>query len=142
MRASVSVTNVFLFHAFTLFKGGRWHEPLLRRVTNEGCSILIINRSAYNKDSIPSSGAPRQLPPWGEAMHRDVFGTASASYTRSLHLVAFTGLPKSIEELFGKRSGRRNGQNGKRSAPSAMAPWRDEVGMTEGGDPSSRCSSG
>ena len=43
------------------------------------------------------------------------------------------GLPKSIEELFGKRSGRRNGQGGKRSEPSAMAPWRDEVGMTKAG---------
>ena len=50
---------------------------------------------------------------------------------RSLRLVAFTGLPKSIEELFGKRSGRRSGQGGKRSEPSAMAPWRDEVGMTK-----------
>ena len=61
-----------------------------------------------------------------------VFFSALAFCTRSLHSVAFTGLPKSIEELFGKRSGRRNGQNGKRSAPSAMAPWRDEVGMTGG----------
>ena len=33
-----------------------------------------------------------------------------------------TGFPKSIEELFGKRSGRRCGQGGKHSAPSAMAP--------------------
>ena len=40
-------------------------------------------------------------------------------------------LPKSIEELFGKRSDRRCGQGGKRSAPSAMAPWRDEFRMTE-----------
>ena len=96
-------------------------------------SSSLLTAPPKNKDGIPSSGAPRQLPPWGEAMHRDVFGTASASYTRSLHLVAFTGLPKSIEELFGKRSGRRNGQNGKRSAPSAMAPWRDEVGMTKAG---------
>ena len=45
----------------------------------------------------------------------------------------FIGLPKSIEELFGKRSGRRCGQGGKRSAPSAMAPWRDELRMTECG---------
>ena len=66
-------------------------------------------------------------------MHRAIFFPALPFCTRSLHLVAFTGLPKSIEELFGKRSGRRNGQNGKRSAPSAMAPWRDEVGMTKAG---------
>ena len=34
-------------------------------------------------------------------------------------------------EIFGKRSGRRNGQDGKRSAPSAMVPCRDELRMTE-----------
>ena len=31
----------------------------------------------------PSSGAPRQLPPRGEAMHRAMFGTAFIFYSRS-----------------------------------------------------------
>ena len=105
------------------FLRGKVARAALRRVTNEGCSVFIICRSAYHKDDIPSSGAPRQLPPQGEAMHRAVFFPAFAFYTRSLRLVAFTGIPKSIEELFGKRSGRRCGRGGKQSAPSAMAPW-------------------
>ena len=42
----------------------------------------------------------------------------------------FTGLPKSIEELFGKRSGKCFGRGGKRSAPPALAPCRDELRMT------------
>ena len=39
-----------------------------------------------------------------------------------------TGFPKSIEELFGKRSGRRCGQGGKHSAPSATAPCQRRGG--------------
>ena len=33
---------------------------------------------------------------------------------------------RSAARFLGKRSGRRSGQDGKHSAPSAMAPWRDE----------------
>ena len=33
---------------------------------------------------------------------------------------------RSGARFLGKRSGRRSGQGGKRSAPPAMAPWRDE----------------
>ena len=34
---------------------------------------------------------------------------------------------RSAARFLGKRSGRRSGQGGKRSAPPAMAPWRDEA---------------
>ena len=34
---------------------------------------------------------------------------------------------RSEARFLGKRSGRRSGQGGKRSAPPAMAPWRDEA---------------
>ena len=54
------------------FLRGKVARAALRRVTNEGCSVLIISRSAYHKDGIPSSGAPRQVPQ-GEAMYRAVF---------------------------------------------------------------------
>ena len=37
---------------------------------------------------------------------------------------------RSAARFLGKRSGRRNGQGGKRSEPPAMAPWRDELRMT------------
>ena len=43
---------------------------------------------------------------------------------------------RSAARFLGKRSGRRNGQGGKQSAPPAMAPWRDELRMT------GACSSG
>ena len=128
------VTSAFPFHAFTLFKGEG--GPL---AVDEGCPNLAISTPPKSRiisphqalrASFPLRGKPC-IEPCSSLLLRSIQDPStdarddkeSIIFQRSFGARGLKiGLPKSIEELFGKRSGRRNGQNGKRSAPSAMAP--------------------
>ena len=125
-------TNTFLSPLPSPFLRGKGDRLRWMRVDLTLLLSLTIKRTVSPHQALRARslrGKPCIVDPCSERLYRsrqdpsaDARDDKDDFYFQRSFSSPITGFPKSIEELFWKRSGRRCGQGGKHSAPSAMAP--------------------
>ena len=107
---------------------GRWRRSRRKRGPAPSLVILRVEGSCLERLFVPNTAKElvtgaltRKISPLALLGRNDRRGRAQETYSTAR--LKNQGSRKSQRsEIFGKRSGRRSGQGGKRSAPSAMAP--------------------